>query len=119
MPKETRKGERQMNKRLKAIGKVLAGGFAASLFLIMMAIYFGYQHAYAAEVGSHEVKMFGLVIYHLVWNADKGKYIGTAVNTHMGIVSGVCMIAALMIAMAISRYRNAHSETNHERNDHL
>lgn len=91
-----------MKRRTKRI-LALAAGFAIAMILMSIAIYFGYTGAYRTGGALFTVRLCGLPIYDLTWTGDA--YAGASRGPYMGLVCGVCMIAALAAELIAERVR--------------
>lgn len=82
----------------------LAIGFGIAMLLMMVAIYFGYTHAYADGGMSYTVRLLGVQIYRLTLAGNK--YSGKFVGTNMGAVCGICMAVAVALEELIRIRKN-------------
>lgn len=83
----------------------LFSGFAFAMILMALVIYFGYTHAYSANVDASTVSILGLPIYELTRSGTR--YAGSAIGINMGIVCGVCMLIALILTGVISKFKKS------------
>ncbi|MBQ5406556.1 MAG: LlsX family protein [Oscillospiraceae bacterium] len=86
-----------MKKRKKIKTLILAAvlGFAVSMAVMAISIYFGYMNAYHSSVDSGTVSLFGLKIYSLVKAGER--YVGVSIGPNMGIICSVFIAAAIII----------------------
>lgn len=81
----------------------LIAGFAVAMAYMALRIYFGYSYAYGAQAPACTVTALGIDIYHIVRTADG--YAGSGIGPNMGVVCGICMAAAALLAALIGKLR--------------
>lgn len=92
-----------MNRKKKVFALIIAIviGFALAMLVMSVLIYFGYTDAYATNVESLNVSLFGMGIYTLTKAGEQ--YTGASIGQNMGMICAGYIIAAILMEQVIIR----------------
>ena len=94
----------RMSKKWRGLLIAIAVGFGIGILIMAVAIYFGYSYAYAHDAAFYQVELAGLPIYELT-RTDNNSYSSVSIQANMGIVCAICMAAATVFWLLISRLK--------------